>query len=555
VRTIVRFARKDRDTMAAFNLADLFEIVVDTVPERTALVCGDVRLRYRDLDERASRFGHHLIDRGVQPGEMVGILSWNRNEWLEAMLGCYKARAVPVNLNYRYTAPELHYVLDNAGCIALVYERSFTALLEAILPDLPAVRELVVLEDGAGTEAGIGDAEGPLVPVAYEAALADASPQRDFPPRSPDDLYILYTGGTTGMPKGVMWRSEDIFFGAMGGGGFGMDPIATPEELAGRINPDDTAALRSLVLAPLMHGGAQWATYIGLFGGATIVLNPERSFDPEHVLDLAEREQVAMIMVIGDAHARPLAEAVAAHPGRWDLSSLVVIGSGGALLTRAVKDQLRAVFPTAMILDSFGASETGANGSVVDTDEPASGPRFAMGPHTTVLDPDTLEPLSPGDGRIGKLARKGHIPLGYWRDDAKTAETFPVAPDGTRWSVPGDFAMVEADGTITLLGRGSVCINSGGEKIYPEEVEAAVKSHPDVFDAVVVGVPDERFGERVAAVVTAREGTDPTLESIQEHCEQQIARYKLPRELRIVAEIPRTAVGKPDYRSAKALFT
>jgi fatty-acyl-CoA synthase len=535
--------------VTVFNLADLFEIVVDTVPQRTALVCGDERLTYGQLDERANRFGHYLLDHGVAPGEKVGILSWNRTEWLEAMLGAYKARAVPINLNYRYTAPELRYVLDNADCVALVYERAFTAIVEEVVPDLPQLRELVVLDDDTPAVASA------LTPTPWDEALARSFADRQFPERAPDDLYMLYTGGTTGMPKGVMWRAEDIFFAALGGGGFGMEPIKTPEELATRVSADDASALRSLVLGPLMHGGAQWATYINMYGGGTVILDPSHGFDPDRVLAILERERAATVMVIGDAHARPIAEAIADHGDRYDLSSLVVVGSGGALLTKAVKEQLREQLPTALVLDSFGASETGANGSVLDHGTPAAGPRFTMGEHTTVLDPVTLEPLSPGDGNVGKLARRGHIPLGYYKDDAKTADTILVAADGTRWVVPGDFATIEADGTITLLGRGSVCINSGGEKVYPEEVEAVVKSHPDVFDAVVVGVPDERFGERVAVVITARDGTAPTLASIQSHCESQIARYKLPREVRLVDTIPRTPVGKPDYRSARSLFS
>ncbi len=530
----------------AFNLADLFEIVADTVPRRCALVCGAQRLSYAELDQRATRLGHHLRAAGIGRGDKVGILSWNRTEWLEAMLGCFKTSAVPINLNYRYTPAELAYVLDDADCVALVAERSFLGAVAQIRGDVDCLAHVVVIEDGA-------DDPIPADGIAWSDALAGADAYRAaLGPRSADDLYMLYTGGTTGRPKGVMWRAEDIFFAALGGGGFGMEPIVTPEELAGRVNPDDDAALRSLILGPLMHGGAQWATFINLYGGGTVILTPRRSFDPEHVLSVVEVERAAALMLIGDAHARPLAEAVAAHPQRWDLSSLVVIGSGGALLTSAVKQEVRAQFPTALIVDAFGASETGANGSIMDAD--ADAPRFTMGDHTTVIDPESLVPLTPGDGRVGKLARRGHIPLGYYKDDEKTAETFLLAADGTRWVVPGDFALVESDGTILLLGRGSVCINSGGEKIFPEEVEAAVKSHPDVYDAVVVGVPDDRFGERVAAIVTARRGNAVDLDSVQRHCEPLIARYKLPREIRTVEEIPRTPVGKPDYRRARALF-
>jgi fatty-acyl-CoA synthase len=532
-------------TARSFNLADLFEIVVDTVPDRLALVAGDRRLTYRELDERASRFAHHLADAGVAPGEKVGIYSWNRAEWIEAMLAAWKISAVPINLNYRYVADEALYILDNADVVALVHERAFAPLIDAIRADLPKLRHLVVLEDG--TE---GDAPGA---VEYEIALASSVPSRGFPARSSDDLYVLYTGGTTGVPKGVVWRHEDIFFAAMGGGGFGKPPITTPEELASRVAPEGEQ-LVGICNAPMMHGGGQWVTCIAFFAGNTTILNTARHFDAHEVWRVAEREDARSIMVVGDAMARPLAEALQDPDAHHDASNVVAIGSGGAILSRAVKDQLRALMPQAVVVDSFGASETGAGGSVMDLDGPAAGPRFTMGPFMTVLD-DDLVPVEPGSGAVGRLARSGHIPLAYYNDDEKTAATFLTAADGRRWVVPGDYATIESDGTITVLGRGSVCINTGGEKVYPEEVEAALKSHPDVFDAVVVGVPDDRFVESVAAIVQPRPGTSPTLEDVQTHCRTKLARYKLPRRLVLLDEIVRTPVGKPDYRWAKATAT
>ncbi len=523
-----------------FNLADLYEIVAGTVPGRLALVAGDRRLTYRELDERANRFAHHLLDHGVEPGDKVAIYSWDRAEWVEAMLGTYKARAVPVNVNYRYVADEARYILDNSDAVAVVFERSFAPLLEAIRADLPNVRHFVVLEDGS-------EADTDAVP--YEEALDRASPARDFQPRSPDDLYLLYTGGTTGVPKGVMWRAEDIFFAALGGGGFGQPPITRPEELADRIPPEDARAI-PMVNAPLMHGGGQWMAFINLYAGGTVVMNCDRHFDPDHIWRVVERERCNSVMVVGDAMGRPLAEALTAPGASYDTSSVVIVGSGGAILSPAVKEQLRAGLPNAMVMDSFGASETGATGTVYDTQGPAAGPRFTMGEFMTVLD-DESRPVEPGSGTVGLLARRGHIPLGYYKDDEKTAATFVTAADGTRWVVPGDFAVVEADGTITLLGRGSVCINSGGEKVYPEEVEAALKSHPDVFDAVVVGVPDDRYVERVAAIVQPRPGGEPSLEDLQAHARDKLAGYKLPRLLVLADAIPRTPVGKPDYRAAK----
>jgi 3-oxocholest-4-en-26-oate---CoA ligase len=525
-----------------FNLADLFEIVADAVPDRPALVAGDRRLTYDQLDERANRFAHHLLDHGVAPGDKVAIYSWDRAEWVEAMLGAYTARAVPVNVNYRYVADETRYILDNSDAIAVVFERAFAPLLDAIRGDLPKLRHWIVLEDGT---------DAPTDAVPYEDALAGASPARDFEPRSADDLYLLYTGGTTGVPKGVMWRAEDIFFAALGGGGFGLPPITRPEELAGRIPAKDARAV-PMVNAPLMHGGGQWMLLINLYAGGTVVLNCDRHFDPDRIWRTVERERCNSVMVVGDAMGRPLAEALAAPGATYDTSSVIVVGSGGAILSPAVKDQLRAQLPNAMVMDSFGASETGAAGSVFDTQGPAAGPRFTMGEFMTVLD-DELRPVAPGSGVVGRLARRGHIPLGYYKDDAKTAATFVTAADGSRWVVPGDFAVVEADGMITLLGRGSVCINSGGEKVYPEEVEAALKSHPDVFDAVVVGVPDDRYVERVAAIVRPRPGAEPSLQELQEHARDKLAGYKLPRQLVLADEIPRTPVGKPDYRAAKTL--
>ena len=527
-----------------FNLADLYEIVADEVPDRLALVAGDRRLTYAQLDERANRFAHHLLDQGVEPGNKVAIYSWDRAEWVEAMLGAYKARAVPINVNYRYVADEARYIIDNSDSVVVVHERAFAPLLDTIRPELPTVRHLVVIEDGT-------DAQTAATP--YEDALAAASPARDFDPRSADDLYLLYTGGTTGVPKGVMWRAEDIFFAALGGGGFGQPPITAPEELAGRI-PAENARMIPMINAPLMHGGGQWMAFINLYGGGTIVLNCDRHFDPDKIWRTVERERCNTVMVVGDAMGRPLAEALAAPGASYDTSSVIVVGSGGAILSPAVKEQLRSQLPNAMIMDSFGASETGATGTVYDTEGPAAGPRFTMGEFMTVLD-DAGRSVEPGSGTVGLLARRGHIPLGYYKDEEKTAATFVTAADGTRWVVPGDFAVAEADGTITLLGRGSVCINSGGEKVYPEEVEAVIRSHPDVFDAVVVGVPDDRYVERVAVIVQPRPEAQPSLEELQVYARDKLAGYKLPRLLVLSDTVPRTPVGKPDYRAVKTAAT
>ncbi len=535
-----------------FNLADLFEIVVDTVPDRLALVAGAERRTYRQLDERANRFAHHLEDLGLRAGSHVGILAYNRAEWAEAMIGCYKARVVPVNLNYRYVAPELRYVVDNADLELLVFEEGLAPLVAESLGQLPASDrlQLMALADGPGTKRQ--DVLGGIDTEAYESALAAAGPERRFGPRSPDDLYVLYTGGTTGMPKGVLWRQEDIFFAAMGGGGWGSQPITQPDELAGRLNLDDAARAVMLVVAPLMHGNAQWVMWNAFMMAGTAVLYTEHHYDPDLLWRLIEQERVVSIGLVGDAMARPLVEALEmAPPGRYDTSSLLAIGSGGAMLSSTVKNELRKQLPNVMIMDRFGSSESGAQGAVEDG---ATGPRFTMSDDTSVLD-DDLRPLNPGDGRIGRLARTGRIPLGYFKDPAKTEVTFPVDANGVRWSIPGDLASVEADGSITVHGRGSTSINSGGEKIFPEEVEAVVKTHPDVFDAVVVGIPDDRFGERVGLVIQSRPDHEaPTLEVIHEHCRALIAGYKIPRQLVVVDKVPLTAAGKPDTKAARQLF-
>jgi fatty-acyl-CoA synthase len=466
----------------------------------------------------------------------VAILSWNRAEWIETMLGVFKIRAVPIPVNYRYFAAELHHVLADSDSVALVGERSLLARVEEIRADLPKLRHVVVLEDGGDNEVADG--------VRYEDALKDASPADDFPERSGDDRYIMYTGGTTGYPKGVEWRCEDIFFGALGGGNVLGDPITSPEAIAANAQQPPMAVLDC---APVMHGAGQWVAFMGLFSGAKVVLYTDHAFDPAAALNLLATEQANVMMLVGDVMARPVAEELA--KGGHDTSSLFAIASGGAPLTETAKDELRAHLPNVMFLDNYGASETGACGPSVGGKEGTA--RFMMKPGITVLDED-LRPVRPGE--IGRLARSGHIPLGYYNDPDKTASTFFTDAEGTRWSIPGDFASLEEDGTIVLLGRGSLVINTGGEKVYPEEVEVALKDHPDVYDCVVVGLPDERFGQCVAAVVAPRPGTAPTLEELTEHCRDRLAGYKLPRRLRLVPQVRRTAVGKSDYKWARSVL-
>jgi acyl-CoA synthetase (AMP-forming)/AMP-acid ligase II len=535
--------------MNTFHLADLWETLADAGPEAECLVAGSARHTRGSLDLAANRLGHALLERGVQPSDHVGIYARNRVEYVEALLGCWKVGARPININWRYVAGELRYLLDDARVRGLVVERSYLPLLDELAGqvDLGAI---LVLEDGSAHEARNVVVEG--YETAVTAALASRPANAE---RTGDDLYLLYTGGTTGMPKGVTWRHEDFFFACVLGGD-PVTPISTPAEIAAKAQP--TFPLDALVLGQLMHGGGQWLTLIAMYSGNRAIVNTDWSFSAERILDLVDRERPATIGLVGDAMGRPVAEAVLAHPGRWDLSSLVSIGNGGAMLTASVKEQLRRAFPSAAISDSFGASETGAAGRELDdghgaggsADGRADGPAFAPDPNTAVLDPLTLQPLTPGSPDLGLLARRGHIPLGYWNDEEKTARTFRVDGRGTRWVLPGDFARLDSEGRIVLVGRGSGCINSGGEKIFPEEVEAAVRSHPDVFDAVVVGVPDERFGQQVAAIVTLREGSSGLdLDQIQAHCRKRIAGYKVPRVL-VLGEAPRTNVGKADYARA-----
>ncbi|HXM58241.1 MAG TPA: acyl-CoA synthetase [Candidatus Dormibacteraeota bacterium] len=524
-----------------FNFADLFESIVDAVPDRLAVVCGDRRLAYAELDRRANRLAHHLAAAGVEPGQHVGVHLYNSTEFLECMLAAFKIRAVPVNVNYRYVAGELRSLFRDADLVALVHQRSFGPIVREVIGDVPTLRHTLYVDDGSGEQPPDGAVE-------LEAATARRSDARGFAARSAGDLHVIYTGGTTGAPRGVIWRHEDLFFAGMGGGNPSGEPARRPEDVAER-----AAGARPMVtfpVPPLMHGAAQLGSFINFFQGGVVVLTPR--FDPVEVWRLVERERVNTLSLVGDAMARPLAEALDGGL-QVDASSLFVISSAGAIFSASVRDLLRRLVPHAMLLDNFGASETGFQGRATPDSSPEAGLKFAMNAQTTVLD-ESLRPVAPGSGVVGRVALSGRVPLGYYKDAVKTREVF-VDVDGTRFVMPGDMAVVNEDGTITVLGRGSVCINSGGEKIFPEEVEAAVKSHPDVLDAVVVGVPDDRWGEAVAAVVASRPGRAATLEAVRAYCAERIARYKLPRLLVEVPEVVRSPSGKPDYGWARDVAT
>ncbi len=532
----------------ALNIADLAEHAIDAVPDRVALICGDDQLTYGQLEEKANQLAHYLIDQGVKKDDKVGLYCRNRIEIVIAMLGIVKAGAILVNVNFRYVEGELKYLFENSDMVALVHERRYTDRVANVLPETPNVKTVLVVEDGSDPEDGDYERYGG---VEFYSALEQASPERDFGERSADDIYLLYTGGTTGFPKGVMWRHEDIYRVLFGGTDFATgEPVKDEYDLA-KAAAENPPMIR-YPIPPMIHGATQSATWMSLFAGQTTVLAPE--FDPDEVWRAIHEHKVNLLFFTGDAMARPLLDALLAHQdngNEYDLASLFLLASTAALFSASIKEKFLELLPNRVITDSIGSSETGFGGTsiVAKGQSHTGGPRVTIDKTTVVLDEDGNE-VTPGSGVRGIIAKRGHIPVGYYKDEKKTAETFRTY-NGVRYAIPGDYAEVEADGSVTMLGRGSQSINSGGEKIYPEEVEAALKGHPDVFDALVVGVPDERFGQCVAAVVHRRLGTNPTLAELDSFVRQEIAGYKVPRKVWWVDEIHRTPAGKPDYRWAK----
>ncbi len=529
--------------LTTFNMADIWEAVSDRVADRLAIVCGERRLTYAELEERANRLANWLLEQGVRPGQHIGLYLVSGTEYFEAMLAAYKVRAVAVNVNHRYVEGELTHLFDDADLVGVLFHRQFAERGEAIRPDLPGVGWWLAVEDGSGAGAITGE-------ILYEDALASSSPDRTFGPRSNDDPYVIYTGGTTGHPKGVVWRQEDAFYACVGGGDPMRlsGPVDEPAELLDRII-DGTFVF--LPVAPLMHAAGQWTSLSWLFAGGMVVLLPG-SLDPVEVWRLIEREHVNLITVVGDAVVRPLVDAWD-DDGPFDVSSLLSVGSGGAPLTPSLKARLHEIVPNSAIVDGFGSSETGAQGSQraeAGTPPPAGVTAFKpYGDTTTVLDEITRRPVEPGSDVVGRVALRGRIPQRYYNDPDKTAETF-VEVDGDRWVVTGDLATVAADGTITLLGRGSQCINSGGEKIFPEEVEAVLKGADGVYDVLVVGVADDRWGQRVAAVVQVDDGATIDEAGLIAHARRHLAGYKVPKQIIVVAEVQRSPAGKADYRWA-----
>ncbi|MEU1657135.1 acyl-CoA synthetase [Streptomyces griseofuscus] len=531
-----------------YNLADLFESVVDVVPDREALVYLDHpgtgaerRLTYAELDAAANRLAHHLAGSGIHPGEHLGLHLYNGVEYVQTVLACLKARIVPVNVNYRYVEEELVYLYRDADLVALVYDAEFEDRVGAAAPRAPGLRQLLRVGPGP---AGIGTAGD------FARAEASGSPERGFPARSGDDQFIIYTGGTTGMPKGVMWRQEDLFFAGLGGGAPTGEPVKAPEELAERVAASGSG-ITFFPTPPLMHGTSTLTAFIGFNFGQRVVLH--RRFVPEEVLRTVEREKVTSMSLVGDAMLRPLIDALNGPMRGTDCSALFSVSSSGAIMSETVRRQFAALVPNAMLLNNFGSSESGFNGTATADSGPERGFRLRVNSRTRVVDPVTHEPVAPGE--TGRVAQCGHVPLGYYNDPRKTAETF-FERDGVRWVLLGDMATVDADGVLTVLGRGSQCINTGGEKVYPEEVEQALKAHPDVYDALVAGVPDAVWGNHVAAVVQLRAGAPRlSLSELRTHCRTRLAGYKIPRQLVLTDTIHRSPSGKADYRWAREVAT
>jgi len=523
-----------------YNLADLYEAITDVIPDNIALASGDVRHTYADLDKRANRLAHFFRSRGIGPGDHVGLHMFNGHEFVEAILALFKIRAVGINVNYRFVGPEVRYMIDNADLKGMVTQRRFLSVIDDAMTPRDPLQPLVVVEDGS-------DAVSQQETIEYETALREGSEDRGFEPRSGDDLYIIYTGGTTGMPKGVMWRHEDLFFTGLQGGSPGGEPVESPEELIEQTK-EGWYTVTMLPCAPFIHGAAQWTQWICHLTGGKLVLQPGPSFDAKRILSLVAEEEVSTISLVGDAMAIPLIEELKASD--YDMENLAVIASAGAILSKSVQEEIEALLPDVMIINSFGTSESGDLGRAAADEESHEGrPSFYMGEEVTVIDEEG-NPIEPGSGKIGMVARSGRLPLGYYKDPEKTAERFKEL-QGKRWVVPGDFATVEGDGRITFLGRGSKCINTGGEKVFPEEVEEALKAHPDIIDALVVGVPDPRYGSKVAAVFNTRAGKALTLEQVQQHCREHVAGYKIPRQITITETVSRMPSGKPDYKWAE----
>jgi 3-oxocholest-4-en-26-oate---CoA ligase len=523
-------------------LGDVFETVAGVVPDAPAQIHGDVVRTWGEFDRRANALAQDLIDAGLGQQAKVGCYLYNCPEYLEVMQAAFKAAMVPFNTNYRYGPEEVAYLFDNADAEAVVFHTSFGELIDGIRSRVPGVRRWYAIDDdGSGV---------PPWAIGY-TDVVESGADRTVPPwgRSGDDILMLYTGGTTGMPKGVMWRQDDLFT-VLGRGGnalVGVPPAESLDDIAERV----TGGVTLLVACPLMHGTGQFSAFgIMQLGGAVTVL-PSRHFDAAELWRVVDERSVNVMSIVGDAFARPMLAELDAHRDQYDLSSVVAMISSGVMWSQEVKDGLIRHIPQVTLSDNFASSEAlGLGSSVSRAGATESTARFRVGPRCKVFTEDDRE-VEPGSGEAGMVAVGGAIPLGYYKDEAKTASTFRTV-DGVRYSIPGDWATVDEDGTLTLLGRGSVCINTGGEKVFPEEVEEVLKRHAAVHDAVCVGVPDERFGETICAVVEPRPGEAPALDELSAHVKASLAAYKAPRHLVVVDTIGRAANGKVDYKRLTA---
>jgi 3-oxocholest-4-en-26-oate---CoA ligase len=541
------------DTAVEFTVPAVTAAVAAAIPDRELIIQGDRHYTYAEIMERAQRLAAYLHSRGLgchtersaldghEVGQdLVGLYAYNGNEFVEALIGAFAARVAPFNVNFRYVKSELQYLLADSGATALIYHAAFAPRIAEVLPDLPQLRVLIQIADDSGNALLDGA-------VDYETAVNSGSPA-PVVQHSPDDLYVLYTGGTTGMPKGVLWRQHDIFMTSFGGRNLVTgEPTDSLDELVGRLAGG--AGTKLMILPPLIHGAAQWSVMTAITTGQTVVFpSVVDHLDADDVARTIEREKVMAVTVVGDAIARPLVAAI--EKGVADVSSLAVVANGGALLTPYVKQRLIDVLPNAIIIDGVGSSETGGQMSHMSTAAAVSTGIFNAGPDTFVAAEDRGSILDPGHDGMGWLAQRGYVPLGYKGDAAKTAATFPVI-NGVRYAVPGDRARHLDDGRIELLGRDSVTINSGGEKIFVEEVETAIASHPAVIDVVVTGRPSERWGQEVVAVVAFAEGAKAEAGELIDHAAQTLARYKLPKAIVVRAAIQRSPAGKADYRWAR----
>ncbi len=532
--------------MSAWTFADVWEAIAARQPDQPALIQGGRVVTWGQFDARADALAAHLAAHGVSSGGKVAAYLYNGPEYLETYYAAFKAGLAPINTNYRYGGDELTYLFDNADAQAVVFHAGFAETLEPLRAKLPTVKLwIAVAEPGRPVPDWADD---------YEQVVASPPAQRPFRApwgRSPDDLLLLYTGGTTGMPKGVMWRQDDLFnvIGAGGHALMGLPPLEAVGDIDARIGtyPSPT----TLVCCPLMHGTGQFSAFITLNIGGAVASLPSRNFNAMELWDEAVRLKADNIVIVGLAFSTPMLEALEANPGRWDLSHVKAMSSSGSMWSQENKRGLLSHARNAMIMDSFGSSEAvGLGASASAPGAEAATAAFMLGPNCAVFTEDGRR-VEPGSGERGLVAVSGFLPVGYYKDAEKSAKTFKVM-EGQRWSVPGDWAEVNLDGTLKLLGRGSQCINTGGEKVFPEEVEEALKTHSSVRDAVVVGVPDPRFGERICAVVEPEPGADPpSLEDMAGHVKSKLAAYKAPRELVVVPSIGRAPNGKVDYKASR----